>query len=164
MLSSAYGILGQQAPNWDVKEWFNLPADKLQLELSDFEGKLLYLYCFQSWCPGCHSHGFPTLQAVQAHYQDDPRVQFVVIQTVFEGFEANTLAAAKQTAARRGLTTPIGHDVPNDQRSNVMQHYQSGGTPWTVLIDLQGRVRYNAFHAQPGEMVSLMDMILDDSA
>jgi len=164
MLTQTYGILGEPAPDWNVAEWINLPTDQHHLERTDLAGKLIYLYGFQSWCPGCHSHGFPTLKAVQSHFADDERVVFVAVQTVFEGFHANTLDTARQTAERHNLTIPFGHDAPNGQRSNMMQAYRTGGTPWTVLIDPAGIVRYNEFHAHPNEMVQRMEMILDERA
>ena len=43
------GILDQKAPGWDVPKWFQLPDDKTHLDIGDFKGKVVYLYCFQSW-------------------------------------------------------------------------------------------------------------------
>ncbi|ETX08882.1 MAG: hypothetical protein ETSY2_02755 [Candidatus Entotheonella gemina] len=43
------GILNQPAPEWDVSQWFQLPEDKTRLDIGDFKGKVVYLYCFQSW-------------------------------------------------------------------------------------------------------------------
>ncbi len=86
----SYGILGQRAPNWRVDEWYNLGDNVERIDVADFKGKIVYLFGFQSWCPGCHSHGFPTLQAVEKHYRDNDDVVFVAIQTVFEGYHVNT--------------------------------------------------------------------------
>ncbi|NIR52253.1 hypothetical protein GWO43_27040 [candidate division KSB1 bacterium] len=58
------GILKQEAPSWEVEKWFNLPEKKGRLDVTDFKGRVVYLYCFQSWCPGCHKYGFPTLKQV----------------------------------------------------------------------------------------------------
>ena len=98
MSSYSYGIQGQAAPDWGVAQWFSLPVDKSTLEPSDFAGKVLYLYCFQSWCPGFHSHGFPTLKAVRDNYKGNTAVDFVAIQTVFEGFDTNTFERIQETA------------------------------------------------------------------
>ena len=68
------GILNKKAPSWEVGEWLRLPEGKKTLDVADFSGKVLYLYCFQSWCPGCHSHGFPTLQKVIEHFKEDGEV------------------------------------------------------------------------------------------
>ena len=43
------GILGTTAPRWGVTDWFNLPDGSKSLDIGDFKGKVLYLYCFQSW-------------------------------------------------------------------------------------------------------------------
>lgn len=43
------GILNQPAPEWGVAQWFHLPEDKTRLDIGDFKGKVVYLYCFQSW-------------------------------------------------------------------------------------------------------------------
>lgn len=148
-----YGIQDEKAPAWGVTTWFNLPDGKQALDRHDFDGKLLVVYCFQSWCPGCHSHGFPTLQALKAAYEDRPDIAFVAIQTVFEGFEANTLARAKAIARQYQLDIPFGHDPgPDGQRSLVMQRYRTGGTPWTILIDRNGIVRFNDFHVDLDQM------------
>ncbi len=148
MITYRYGIRGQKAPEWNVDEWFNLPEATDKLSLQDFNGKVIYLYCFQSWCPGCHMHGFPTLRAVIEKFKGNTSVAFVAIQTVFEGFESNTLERAKEVALQYGLEIPVGHD-PGSENSipNIMRDYRTGGTPWTILIDTEGIVRFNDYHA-----------------
>ena len=161
--ANRYGILGKQAPQWTVTEWYNLAKDQEAIEISDFEGKVVYLFGFQSWCPGCHSHGFPALQAVEKHYSDNEDVVFVAIQTVFEGFHTNTSAKAKSTVDDFDLDIPVGHDPgPDNTSSLVMRRYRSGGTPWTVIIDRNGVVRYNDFSIQPDVAVSLVDRLLSE--
>lgn len=157
----SYGIAGLEAPDWDVSNWLNLSTQQPIPQVGDFKEQILYLYFFQSWCPGCHSHGFPTLNEVKAHYAQNRDVNFLAIQTVFEGFESNTLETAALTAERHNLTFPIGHDANLDGRfSQVMQDYRSGGTPWTVLIDKKGVVRFNDFHAEAPQMVEIIDTLL----
>lgn len=157
MSAYQYGIQSQMAPEWGVDTWFNLPPEQKTLKLADLKGKIVYLYNFQSWCPGCHSHGFPTLKAVLEQISDSADVAFVAIQTVFEGFASNTLASAHEVAKRHGLDIPFGHDPgPNNSGSTVMRNYRSGGTPWTVVIEQNGVVRYNDFHANADEMVQLI--------
>lgn len=43
------GIEGRKAPGWSASEWRNLPEGKRSLDLSDYAGKIVYLYFFQSW-------------------------------------------------------------------------------------------------------------------
>ena len=48
--SSHLGILGQQAPELNLDNWIS--ADGIQrapIRLSDFQGKVIYLYFFQDW-------------------------------------------------------------------------------------------------------------------
>lgn len=155
------GILGQKAPTWDVAEWFNLPDGIDRLEINDLKGKVIYLFCFQAWCSGCHNTGFPTLKDVYEHFRDEPSVAFVAIQTVFEGFDANTIERAREIATQYELQIPFGHDPGLDsRRSNVMAHYHTGGTPWTILIDLDGVVRFNDFHIQPHIAMEMIESML----
>jgi thiol-disulfide isomerase/thioredoxin len=153
------GIAGRQAPAWDVTQWINLPDGAIALNPSDFQGKVVYLYCFQSWCPGCHSRGFPTLQALIEHYQDNDDVAFVAVQTTFEGFSTNSPEAAWKTADRYDLKIPVGHSGGQDQRSKLMTRYRNGGTPWVVIIDKEGKVQFNDFHISMPKAVRMIDAL-----
>ena len=157
----ALGITGQKAPSFGVDTWLQ-KGDSQQtkaLDINDFKGKVLYLYGFQAWCPGCHSHGFPTLQKLSKHYAGDVSVAFVAIQTVFEGFSFNSVNAAKDIIKKYSLTMPVGHSGSSDKRSGFMANYRSGGTPWTVIIDKKGIVRFNDFHADVNEIIKYMDVL-----
>jgi thiol-disulfide isomerase/thioredoxin len=153
------GILQQTAPSWEVTQWMQLPKGKANLDVNDFKGKVLYLYCFQAWCPGCHSHGFPTLQKLAAHYQNDPDVAFVAIQTTFEGYSFNTFGKTHDIASRYHLSMPIGQSGDAGEASSLMRHYRTGGTPWTILIDKQGVVRFNDFHVEPAAAIRMIDVL-----
>ncbi|MCH8242855.1 MAG: redoxin family protein [Planctomycetes bacterium] len=151
------GIVGKAAPSWGVTEWINLPEKKTTLDVADFQGKVVYLFCFQSWCPGCHSSGFPTLRTMIDRFKDAEDVAFVAVQTVFEGFSTNTADRAWETAREYKLTIPVGHSGTDNRRSVLMQRYRTGGTPWVVIIDKQGIVRYNAFRITPDRAQKMID-------
>jgi len=157
------GIAGQKAPAWGVTKWLNLPKGQEQLDVDDFNEKVIYLYGFQSWCPGCHKHGFPTLQKIIERYGDDPDVAIVAVQTTFEGFSANGLDDARRVARRYGLSIPVGQSGSSDKRSKLMARYRTGGTPWTIVIDRKGVVRFNDFHIQPEAAFELIDRMKDDT-
>ena len=150
------GILNQKAPSWNVDQWLGLPDGEKTLDVADFKGKVLYLYCFQSWCPGCHSHGFPTLQKAIEHFKGDKEVAFVAVQTVFEGFSSNTLKRAGETAERYHLDIPIGHSGSEGRFSALMRNYRTGGTPWTIIIDKQGVVRFNGFQIEAEDAIHVL--------
>ena len=44
------GLIDKPAPNIDhIERWSNLPEGKDGIDLADYKGKTVYLYCFQSW-------------------------------------------------------------------------------------------------------------------
>ena len=47
------------------------------------------------------------------------------------------------------------HDIPQ-----IMRDYRSGGTPWTVIINQEGKVIYNHFHIEPDQAVTLIEQLL----
>lgn len=154
------GILGREAPTWEISQWANLPPGVKALDVDDFEGKILYLFCFQSWCPGCHSHGFPTLQTVSKRFAGEEDVSFVTVQTTFEGFHTNNFDKAKETVADFGLDLPVGQSGTQNERSELMRRYRTGGTPWTVIIDRNGVVRYNGFNISPDQATAIIKALL----
>jgi len=154
------GIAGREAPLWRVDEWFNLPDGSTSINIDDFEGQVVYLYCFQSWCPGCHSRGFPTLQELINRFDGVEDVAFVAVQTTFEGFHTNTPENALKTAERYELDIPVGHSGADGRRSRLMSDYRTRGTPWTVIIDPSGIVRFNDFHITPDRAERLINTIL----
>jgi thiol-disulfide isomerase/thioredoxin len=157
-----YLMLNEQAPKWDVGPWHQLPEGKTSLDISDFKGKVLYMYCFQSWCPGCHSRGFPTLKQVAEKYKDDDGVGFIVFQTVFEDKASkpvNTFENLKKIAKKYGLTMPFAQSGSREDKSKVMKAYQTRGTPWTVIIDKKGVIRYGGFHITPADAAKLIEKL-----
>ncbi len=160
VVSNIYGVnslIGQQAKKFDVDSW--VQTYKNDLDIDDFKGKVLYLYGFQSWCPGCHSHGFPTLDKLSKIYKDDKNVAFVAIQTTFEGFSSNDENAAKKIVKKYNLTMPVGQSGVDGVRSRFMRNYRTGGTPWTIIIDKQGIIRFSNFHLSVDEAVALINKL-----
>ena len=94
------------------------------------------------------------------HFRSDKNVQFLTVQTVFEGFSSNTAAKAQRQAKKYGLTHPVGHDPgPRNSGSVTMRRYRSGGTPWIVIVDKKGVVRFNGFHIRPSGAVGLINSL-----
>lgn len=145
-----YGIEGHQAPELDVPIWIDGKGNASDpVSLKNYDGQFKVLYCFQAWCPGCHSSGLPALQKMVEALKDNNKVAFLAIQTVFEGSHANTLERVKEIQKEYDLNIPFGHDVGNQNTQNIssiMYHYRTGGTPWFILIDQNNRVVFNDFH------------------
>jgi len=153
------GIAGQAAPKWKVEKWYQLPEGKKSLSPADYKGKVLYLYFFQSWCPGCHKTGFPTLVKVKEKFANNPNVEFVVIQTAFEGHTINKASKLSETAKRYGLDIPFGQSTGSFILPEIMRKYKSRGTPWTVIIDPSGVVQYNNFYIKPDQAIGLIEKL-----
>ena len=159
-MTSDWGVVGQPAPAWSVAQWVDADGQpRAPLELADLAGRWKIVFCFQSWCRGCHSHGAPAMRELVRALSGNERVALAAVQTVFEGFEANTFEAMKKFQADHELTIPFGHD-PGDEasgnRSNIMWHYQSGGTPWFIVIDPAGQVVFNDFRIDAARVVAMV--------
>lgn len=145
-----YGIVGNNAPEFKIEQWVNREGkDIAPLYLSDFKGRYKVLFCFQSWCPGCHSRGFPVLQQMIEALKEKQDVVFLAMQTVFEGFEQNTKEKMLDTQQKYNLGIPFAHDpgdASTNNRSNIMYNYRTGGTPWFIFIDENNTVVFNDYH------------------
>ena len=141
-------IVGNPAPELRVPVWIDADGNpRAQLKLADLGPGYKILFCYQHWCPGCHSSGFPTLLRL-VNALAGRGFGFAVIQTVFEGAEQNTPERLREEQQRYGLRLPFGHDPlrENDLYPTVMEDYRTGGTPWFILIDPKGDVIFSGFH------------------
>ncbi|HPF28120.1 MAG TPA: TlpA family protein disulfide reductase [Steroidobacteraceae bacterium] len=144
---------GSRAPELRVARWIDGDGSpRAPLTLAELGTSVKVLYCFQHWCQGCHSVGFPTLLRLVPALE--PRgVGFAVVQTVFEGFEENTFERLRETQARYQLHLPFGHDAVPEQQPTVMEDYQTGGTPWFILIDPTGELLFSDFHVDADRLI-----------
>jgi thiol-disulfide isomerase/thioredoxin len=130
---------------------------KKALEISDVRGKTVYLYCFQAWCPGCHSHGFPTMREVREHFKGDQDVVFLAIQTVFEGYGTNTMTNGLRALKKFDLDIPLGLSGAEAKPSKLMRSYRTRGTPWTIIIGSDGKVLTDGFRVGAEEAIALIE-------
>ena len=104
---TTYGIEGYKAPEFEVNTWIDAEGNvTTPVKLADYDGKFKVLYCFQSWCPGCHSRGLPALQEMTEALKNNDNVVFLAIQTVFEGHHANTYEKLIETQKKYELKRP----------------------------------------------------------
>lgn len=151
-----------KAPEFNVKDWTDAYGNKTEaIKLSDYKGLFRIVYCFQSWCLGCHSKGFPDLKKmVEAHKKND-NVAFLAIQTVFEGHHENTYEKMVETQKKYDLKIPFGHDAGDDgtSKSNIMTNYQTGGTPWFLFIDKHDRIVFSDFHINVNATIEFLSTL-----
>ena len=144
----AYGIVGQLAPELKITHWIDVEGNPGEFTLANHRGKYVFLECWQSWCPGCHSHGFPTLKKIYAALKDSDYFIAVGIQTTFEGYASNMPDKMREMQNRYDLPIIMGHDAGDQAKHTyptTMQNYRTGGTPWAILISPDGYVLYNDF-------------------
>lgn len=161
----SYGIKGEAAPPFEVAKWIDGNGDRTEIELSDFKGKVVYILNFQSWCPGCHSLGFPMLKYLKKKYERNEDVVFLSIQTVFEGQKINDFSKLRKTQKKYKLDIPFGHDDGSNtgnKYSNVLDNYKTGGTPWHIIIDKTGKVVFNGFELEAQEATRMITKALKD--
>ena len=159
MQSSPKGIVNKPAPPLSGVQWIGDAATDAP-EIT--RGEVTYLFFFQSWCPGCHSHGFPTLKKLEAEFKDD--VNFIAVQTVFEGFSTNTKQRAERDVKSFGLDIPVGHDGSKSKPSPLLRRFRGGGTPWTIIIDKNGVIRFNGFRLQQSQGKEMLKMLIKEPA
>ena len=133
----------QQAPPWQVSQWFNADAPP---DLPSLRGRVVVLEAFQMLCPGCVSHGLPQAARVQATFPAE-RVAVVGLHTVFEHHAAMTPVALEAFLHEYRIGFPVGVDQPSDDGPvpRTMRAYAMQGTPTLVLIDARGRLRAQHF-------------------
>ncbi len=144
--SSNRGIVGQQAPELDINFWIDAEGNPTDFKLAQHDGKWVILKCFQSWCPGCHKHGFPSLKKMSEALASNENVVFAGIQTVFEGYSINTKDKVREIQLQYDLRMPMGHDAGSSSGNPLtMKNYRTGGTPWIIVIDPERNVVFNGF-------------------
>lgn len=105
------GIAGLPAPPLENVRWIDENGDeRSSLILAELGQGFKILFFFQDWCPGCHSHGFPTFVKLAEELRDTG-VGLAVIQTVFEGADVNTIDRLRENQQRYGLRVPFGQAV-----------------------------------------------------
>ena len=151
-----------RAPEFNVGQWVDANGKKTKaLGLKDLKGKFKIMYCFQSWCPGCHSKGLPDLKKMVDALKGNDSVVFLAVQTVFEGYDSNTYEKMVETQKKYELRIPFGHDAGDDgrSRSNIMMNYQTGGTPWFLFIDKHDNIVFSDFHLNPEAAIEFLKTI-----
>lgn len=150
------------APALRVARWIDGAGNPIApLMLGQLGTSLKVIFCFQHWCPGCHSIGFPALQRLVSSLKPQG-AGFAVVQTVFEGFEQNTYERLRENQQRYALDLPFGHDAIAGRHPTIMEDYQTRGTPWFILINQDGRIIFSDFHIEVEQVIDSVEQALQD--
>lgn len=126
------------APEWRTTQWFNTPEP---LTLAALRGRVVMVCAFQMLCPGCVSQGLPQAQRVAGLFQRSD-VAVIGLHSVFEHHEAMGATALRAFLYEYRIGFPVGIDEPDGVSvPRTMRTYAFEGTPTTLLIDRQGRLR-----------------------
>lgn len=134
------------APEWQTSTWLNT-AEPLTVER--LRGRVVLLHAFQMLCPGCVARSLPQAQRVAELFSGTP-VAVIGLHTVFEHHEAMELPSLRAFLHEYRISFPVGVDMPGpdgDPIPRTMRAYAMQGTPTTVIIDAQGRLRRQVFGA-----------------
>jgi hypothetical protein len=130
------------APEWRTTEWFNTPEP---LGLASFQGRVVMVTAFQMLCPGCVSQGLPQAQRAADLFRPAD-VAVVGLHCVFEHHDAMGPNALRAFLHEYRVRFPVGIDEPDGvSLPRTMRAYEMQGTPTTLLIDRQGRLRRHSF-------------------
>ena len=149
----------RQAPELRVQKWIGKDGESIApFKLSDLGTGPKILFAFQHWCPGCHLHGFPTLQKLHRALSPEG-VGFAVIQTVFEGTHENTFEKLRVNQLKYELPIVFGHDEQptGSPFPTFMEDYRTRGTPWFTVIDAGGSIVFSDFHLDAERLVKQLE-------
>ena len=132
------------APEWQTTTWLNSAEP---LSLARLRGRVVLVHAFQMLCPGCVAHGLPQAQRVAELFKGAP-LSVIGLHTVFEHHEAMGLESLRAFLYEYRIRFPVGVDTPGrdgDPMPRTMRAYAMQGTPTTLVIDAQGRLRRQLF-------------------
>lgn len=90
--------------------------------------------------------------------EENTKVAFLAIQTVFEGYAVNTYEKMVETQRQYAIKIPFGHDAGDAEKSssNIMKNYRTGGTPWLIIIDKNDNIDFKDFHLNENAAIEFL--------
>ena len=104
-----------------------------KVNLSDYQGKVVLINFWATWCPPCKAE-MPFLQAAYKTYRDQG-LEVLAIDSTSDLSEAD---AARQFASANGLAFPVLADV----RAEASRLYQVQALPTSFFVDRQGKIAW----------------------
>jgi peroxiredoxin len=101
------------------------------VRLGDFQGKVVLLNFWATWCPPCRKE-MPSMQQLYQVYKDKG------LEIVAVSVDTTSSHEVRAFIEELELTFPVLHD----RDSLVSRLYSNPGVPSTYLIDVQGKVVY----------------------
>lgn len=105
-------------------------ADPVQLDLTQYRGKVVYVDFWASWCGPC-KQSFPFMKALRARYPAD---ELVVLTVNVD----RSRPQANSFLAKVGTGLPVIFDAQGD----LAAKYKVSDMPTSLLVDRSGKIRY----------------------
>ncbi len=136
----------QTAPELITSQWFNAPEP---ITLASLRGRVVVIEAFQMLCPGCVSHAIPQAIKIRELFSEG-EVAVIGLHTVFEHHGAMTPVSLEAFIHEYRIPFPVAVDAASESGPipRTMAAYQMRGTPTTILIDREGKLRKQYFGAE----------------
>ena len=133
----------------DTAPSFSLPilGESQLVQLEDFQGKVIYLDFWASWCGPCRI-SLPQIAALQAELGSD---QFEVI--------AINLDEDQDKGTRFLKRFPVNYTVLTDPKGQVAEAYQLPGMPSSFIINRMGKISLTHAGFRQGDMTMIRNHI-----
>jgi len=142
LMASAQASAPQAAPEFALPD-----ATGSTVSLADFEGQVVLINFWASWCGPCREE-MPLLDQLSDRYGP---LGFTMLGVNVE--EDSTLADQFLEG------TPVDFPILYDRENSVSQLYDVIAMPTTVIVDRQGQVRFVHHGYEPGNENEYQDQI-----
>jgi len=146
--------LKDQLINVKAKEFSLLNLEDRLVSLSDFQGKVIILDFWATWCSPC-VRSFPGMEALIKKYKDDDAVVFLFINTSQN--EPDYKELVSDFINENNYSFNVLFDEMNDWNKRIATIYDVEALPSKIIIDKNGYIRYHSSGTS-----SSIDDIMDD--
>ncbi len=116
-------LMGNKAPDFTLKD-----LNDKDVSLGDFEGKVILINFWATWCPPCKEE-IPSLNQLYEKYKDK---EFVLVSISTDD--------SKKSIVKFARKYNIKFMVLHDKDSKVMRKYKGFSLPMSFLIDKKGKI------------------------